>query len=59
MKSGADQDREAIEAVVRRARRERDLAMGRAMVDSSKAVSRWIATIGKSMKRPFQVPTTP
>jgi len=59
MKPGEYQDREAIEAVVRRARRERDIAMGRAMADFSKAVSRWIATLGKSMKRPFQVPTTP
>jgi hypothetical protein len=39
------QDREAIEALVRRARRERDIAMGRAMAEFSAAVARWCRSL--------------
>jgi hypothetical protein len=50
MKSSQYQDRETIEAVIRSARHDRDVAIGRALSDFSLAVSRAIA----AMKRAFQ-----
>jgi len=47
------QDRDAIERLIARGRQERDIAMGRAMVDLSAVVARWIARIARSVKRPF------
>jgi len=41
------QDREAIEALIRQARQDRDAALGRAMIDVADTVSRWIDAAGR------------
>ena len=55
MKSSGYQDREAIEAVVRRARQARDLAMGRAMVELSEVLSRWCRSLLDGTRHPRDV----
>ena len=52
--SGGYQDREAIEAVIAKARRERDAAVGQGMADLGELLGGLTIAIGKWTKRFFQ-----
>jgi len=49
------QDREAIEALIRRARQDRDAALGRAMIDVGDSISRWIDATGRLLNQASRV----